>query len=195
MSVEKAGWSLAEWRLATSIGRTKVYELLQDGEISASKVGTRLVITTPPREFLERCAIKAARVMARKKLKPGGAATPRRPGDFGKLRSAAITDNLSNLPLGRCAMTKRLKVSAIVHSPDSDRQIVVAGQKARTLRALVKNPRKRRSRKDRVAAVLVSLTEIAEKWESDSSRICQFSDVFGKVGFPTEPPRGPILSS
>ena len=52
MATEKVGYSIKEWCDATSIGRTKAYELLQGGRILSVKFDTRTIILTTPKEFL-----------------------------------------------------------------------------------------------------------------------------------------------
>ena len=52
--IEKAGYSVDEWAVNVGIGRTKIYELIKDNEISTKKIGTRRIITTPPKQYLQR---------------------------------------------------------------------------------------------------------------------------------------------
>jgi hypothetical protein len=47
-----AGWSVADWSRATSIGRTKIFELLKLQKIDSVCFGRRRIITTSPAEFL-----------------------------------------------------------------------------------------------------------------------------------------------
>jgi hypothetical protein len=48
----RAGWSVEDWSRATSIGRTKVFELIQQRAIQSVAFGRRRIITTAPAEFL-----------------------------------------------------------------------------------------------------------------------------------------------
>ena len=54
--IEKAGYSVNEWAVDVGIGRTKTYELIKEKMISTKKIGTRRIITTPPKQYLERTA-------------------------------------------------------------------------------------------------------------------------------------------
>ena len=47
-----AGWSVEDWSRATSIGRTKVFELIQRRAIQSVAFGRRRIITTQPADFL-----------------------------------------------------------------------------------------------------------------------------------------------
>jgi hypothetical protein len=51
-AVEKAGWTVDQWKYATGLGHTTVYDLLKTGRIKSSKIGKRRIITTSPKEFL-----------------------------------------------------------------------------------------------------------------------------------------------
>lgn len=50
----KAGWSVSEWSEATSIGRTKVFELISHGDVDSVTSGRRRIIITQPAEYLAR---------------------------------------------------------------------------------------------------------------------------------------------
>lgn len=47
-----AGWSVEDWSRATSIGRTKIFELIQRRAIQSVAFGRRRIITTQPADFL-----------------------------------------------------------------------------------------------------------------------------------------------
>lgn len=48
----KVGWRIVEWMADTGLSRSLTYNLLKAGRIKAVKLGTVLLITTPPHEFL-----------------------------------------------------------------------------------------------------------------------------------------------
>ena len=48
----KAAFNVREFCRFTSLGRTKVYQLIRDGEIETVKCGKRTLITTTPAEFV-----------------------------------------------------------------------------------------------------------------------------------------------
>jgi hypothetical protein len=56
-SIERAGWSVAEFAAATSLSKTKVYQLLNaaDGMVEAVFAVGRTVITTSPQHYLANC--------------------------------------------------------------------------------------------------------------------------------------------
>jgi hypothetical protein len=54
-----AGWSVEDWSRATSIGRTKVFELIQRKAIQSVAFGRRRIITTAPDAFLASLATEA----------------------------------------------------------------------------------------------------------------------------------------
>lgn len=56
MNSAKHGWSVAEWSAATSIGRTKVFDLIGSGAVTSVTAGRRRIITTQPDQFLRRLA-------------------------------------------------------------------------------------------------------------------------------------------
>ena len=51
MNSDKKGWSVNEWCDATSIGRTKTFELIGNKSIQSLTVGRRRIITTSPNDF------------------------------------------------------------------------------------------------------------------------------------------------
>ena len=54
--IQPVGWRVNTWREAAGgLSRDTVYKLIQRGQIDTVKVGTRRVILTPPRDFLEKC--------------------------------------------------------------------------------------------------------------------------------------------
>lgn len=57
-----AGWSVADWSRATSIGRTKIFELLKLEKIKSVSFGRRRIITTPPGDFLASLAAEGSHV-------------------------------------------------------------------------------------------------------------------------------------
>lgn len=59
-SLEKVGWSPAEWRESTGISNSTLYKLVREKKLSIVKVGRRTVITEHPRDFLQRMAMEAA---------------------------------------------------------------------------------------------------------------------------------------
>lgn len=62
MHSEKRGWSVNEWCDATSIGRTKTFELIGNKSIQSLTVGRRRIITTSPDDFFsERASEKQDR--------------------------------------------------------------------------------------------------------------------------------------
>lgn len=54
----KSGWSVSEWSKATSIGRTKIFELIGLGVLESVTAGRRRIIITQPAEYLDRLAEK-----------------------------------------------------------------------------------------------------------------------------------------
>ncbi|MAI14246.1 MAG: transcriptional regulator [Rhodospirillaceae bacterium] len=54
MNSDKKGWSVNEWCDATSIGRTKTFELIGNKSIQSLTVGRRRIITTSPDDFFNK---------------------------------------------------------------------------------------------------------------------------------------------
>jgi len=52
-TTNKVGWSVEDWCLATSLGRTKTFALIAEGSVRSVTAGRRRIIITPPIEFLE----------------------------------------------------------------------------------------------------------------------------------------------
>ncbi|EGX99734.1 hypothetical protein AZA_26558 [Nitrospirillum viridazoti Y2] len=53
MTSTKVAWTVAEFGQATSLGKTKIYGLMNDGTITSCKVGGKRLITVSPAEFLQ----------------------------------------------------------------------------------------------------------------------------------------------
>lgn len=51
-TVHKAGFSVSEFCFGAGIGRSKVYDLMKEGQVAFVTVGRRRIITTPPADFL-----------------------------------------------------------------------------------------------------------------------------------------------
>ncbi len=56
----RAGWREAAWCAETSIGRTKMWQLIKAGEIKVKRSGRCTIIVTPPRMWLASLSEKAA---------------------------------------------------------------------------------------------------------------------------------------
>ena len=52
MNSEKQGWSIPDWCDATSLGRTKTFELISNGSIRSIREGRRRIIITSPADYL-----------------------------------------------------------------------------------------------------------------------------------------------
>jgi hypothetical protein len=52
----KVGWRIPEWSAATGIGRSSIYELIDDELIALVKHGRSRIILTPPRDYLRSLA-------------------------------------------------------------------------------------------------------------------------------------------
>mgnify|MGYP007123576379 CR=1 FL=1 len=50
---DKAAWSINGWCEESGIGRVRCYEEIKLGRITAKKCGSRTLISTPPKEWLE----------------------------------------------------------------------------------------------------------------------------------------------
>lgn len=50
----KVAWTIKEWCVLTSIGRTVTFGLIKNGDVESVKVGHRRLITTPPAEYITR---------------------------------------------------------------------------------------------------------------------------------------------
>jgi hypothetical protein len=48
----KAGWRVREWCGAVGVGRSHLYELLNQKKVRAVKSGKATIIVTPPQEYL-----------------------------------------------------------------------------------------------------------------------------------------------
>jgi hypothetical protein len=53
-TVERVGWRARAWAEATGLGMTSVWALLSNREIKSLKIGNLVLITTSPREWIER---------------------------------------------------------------------------------------------------------------------------------------------
>ena len=51
MNSEKLGWSILDWCDATSLGRTKTFELIINGSIRSIREGRRRIIITSPADY------------------------------------------------------------------------------------------------------------------------------------------------
>ena len=51
MNSEKLGWSILDWCDATSLGRTKTFELISNGSIRSIREGRRRIIITSPADY------------------------------------------------------------------------------------------------------------------------------------------------
>ena len=51
MNSEKHGWSIPDWCDATSLGRTKTFELISNGSIRSIREGRRRIIITSPADY------------------------------------------------------------------------------------------------------------------------------------------------
>ena len=51
-TVERCGWSPADWSTAAGISRSSTYELIAAGSIESVRFGQRRIITTSPRDWL-----------------------------------------------------------------------------------------------------------------------------------------------
>ena len=51
MNSEKLGWSIPDWCDATSLGRTKTFELISNGSIRSITEGRRRIIITSPADY------------------------------------------------------------------------------------------------------------------------------------------------
>ena len=51
MYAEKPGWSIPDWCDATSLGRTKTFELISNGSIRSIREGRRRIIITSPADY------------------------------------------------------------------------------------------------------------------------------------------------
>jgi len=58
----KFGWRVSDWGQATSISRSRVYELLAEGLIESVWVGSRRIIITHPKHFLDTQVLSSGRV-------------------------------------------------------------------------------------------------------------------------------------
>lgn len=76
-SVGKSGWRPREFAAAIGCSLAKVWLLVSARELQVVRIGRMTIITTPPREFLERkAAEQAAKPAARSKNAPPGRKTP-----------------------------------------------------------------------------------------------------------------------
>mgnify|MGYP001252411159 FL=1 len=51
MNSEKLGWSILDWCDATSLGRTKTFELISNGSIRSIREDRRRIIITSPADY------------------------------------------------------------------------------------------------------------------------------------------------
>ncbi|MDC0400242.1 hypothetical protein OAN59_11130 [Alphaproteobacteria bacterium] len=51
MNSEKLGWSILDWCDATSLGRTKTFELISNGSIRSIRESRRRIIITSPADY------------------------------------------------------------------------------------------------------------------------------------------------
>jgi hypothetical protein len=51
-TVKKAGWRIPEYKHATGLSRSTIYNLLAAGEIESVKRGASRIITTPPEDYI-----------------------------------------------------------------------------------------------------------------------------------------------
>ena len=58
--VERAGYREADWCAEAGIGRTKMWQLIRDGEIKVKRSGRCTIIITSPREWLASLPDKVA---------------------------------------------------------------------------------------------------------------------------------------
>lgn len=49
----KAGWSIAEWGMATGLSRATVYRLIAARQLRTAKIGARRIIIEAPKTWLE----------------------------------------------------------------------------------------------------------------------------------------------
>jgi len=56
----KVGWRVREWRGALGLGHTKTAELVKNRDVDSVMVGSARIITTSPREYLDRLAKRQA---------------------------------------------------------------------------------------------------------------------------------------
>lgn len=54
------GYTVKGWGKSTTVSRTKIYELIKQGEIEARKLGGRTIIVTQPTEWLAKLPKVAA---------------------------------------------------------------------------------------------------------------------------------------
>ncbi len=59
---EQFAWSVSDWAHATGISRASVYNLLGEDKLESVKFGCRRLITTHPRDFIDRLAAKKLEV-------------------------------------------------------------------------------------------------------------------------------------
>lgn len=58
--MEKVGWRVLEWSIATGCGKSTTNELIREKKITSVKLGGSRIITTPPATFLASLAEQQA---------------------------------------------------------------------------------------------------------------------------------------
>ena len=56
----KAAWSINDWRAEVGISRVRCYEEIKLGRVTAKKCGSRTLIVTSPKEWLDNLPDMAA---------------------------------------------------------------------------------------------------------------------------------------
>lgn len=52
-ATNKVAWSAKEWRAVVGIGSTKLFYEMNAGRVKAKKLGSKLLIITPPQEYID----------------------------------------------------------------------------------------------------------------------------------------------